>query len=59
MNPMIDWEWTLLVFLAFVVALQGTLSIYFVRWVLWRNKLLTELAVWKLRKESSESDSEE
>lgn len=56
---MIDWEWTLLVFLAFVVALQGTLSIYFVRWVLWRNKLLTELAVWKLRKESSESDSEE
>jgi hypothetical protein len=57
MNPMIDWEWTLLVILAFIVALQGTLSIYFVRWVLWRNKLLTELAVWKTR--SLMDDSEE
>jgi hypothetical protein len=44
--------------LACVVALQGTLSIYFVRWVLWRNKLLTELAVWKYRF-NKDTDSEE
>lgn len=53
----IDWEWTLLVILAFIVCFQGILSIYFVRWVLWRNKLLTELAVWKTR--SLMDDSEE
>jgi len=54
---MIDWEWTLLVVLAFIVCFQGILSLYFVRWVLWRNKLLTELAVWKTR--SLRNDSEE
>jgi len=53
----IDWEWTLLVILAFIVCFQGILSIYFVCWVLWRNKLLTELAVWKTR--SLKDDSEE
>lgn len=52
----IDWEWALLVILAFIVCFQGILSIYFVRWVLWRNKLLTELAVWKTRSLMDDSD---
>jgi hypothetical protein len=27
--------------------LQGSLSLWFVRWILWRNQALTELIVWK------------
>ncbi len=47
-----DWEWFWIVALTMVVVMHGFLDIFFVRWVLWRNKLLTELAVKSLKKES-------
>ena len=47
-----DWEWFWIVALTMVVVMQGFLDVFFVRWVLWRNKLLTELAVKSHKKES-------
>ena len=47
-----DWEWFWIVALTMVVVMHGFLDIFFVRWVLWRNKLLTELAVKSIKNES-------
>tara|TARA_B100000700_G_C14866658_1_gene771300 strand:- start:799 stop:975 length:177 start_codon:yes stop_codon:yes gene_type:complete len=57
-----DWEWFWIVFLTFVVVMHGFLDIFFVRWVLWRNTLLTKLAVQAALEESeslSSSDESE
>ena len=29
------------------IILQGSLSLWFVHWILWRNRALTELMVWR------------
>ena len=52
-----DWEWFWIVALTMVVVMQGFLDIFFVRWVLWRNKLLTELAVKSIKNESESLSS--
>jgi hypothetical protein len=57
-----DWEWFWIVFLTIVVVMHGFLDIFFVRWVLWRNTLLTKLAVQAALEESeslSSSDESE
>jgi hypothetical protein len=41
-----------------IVCFHGLLDIFFVRWVLWRNKLLTNLAVKSARAESESLSSE-
>jgi hypothetical protein len=41
----LDWEWFWIVVITMIVCFHGLLHIFFVRWVLWRNKLLTSLAV--------------
>ena len=46
-----DWDWFWIVILTVIVLTHGILDIFFVQWVLWRNKLLTRLAV------DSESES--
>lgn len=35
--------WAILV----TIILQGSLSLWFVRWILWRNRALTELMIWR------------
>ena len=57
-----DWEWFWIVFLTIVVVMHGFLDIFFVRWVLWRNTLLTKLAVQAALEEAeslSSSDESE
>jgi len=57
-----DWEWFWIVFLTIVVVMHSFLDIFFVRWVLWRNTLLTKLAVQAALEESeslSSSDESE
>ena len=52
-----DWEWFWIVALTMVVVMHEFLDIYFVRRVLWRNKLLTELAVNSIKNESESLSS--
>tara|TARA_R110002020_G_scaffold1492_14_gene6776 strand:- start:75 stop:236 length:162 start_codon:yes stop_codon:yes gene_type:complete len=42
-----------------IVILHGFADIFFVRWVLWRNKLLTQLAVHQVQSESLSSSDEQ
>ena len=53
-----DWEWFWIVVLTVIVCFHGLLDIFFVRWVLWRNKLLTNLAVKSALAESESLSSE-
>jgi len=53
-----DWEWFWIVVLTMIVCFHGLLDIFFVRWVLWRNKLLTSLAVKSALAESESLSSE-
>ena len=54
----LDWEWFWIVVLTVIVCFHGLLDIFFVRWVLWRNKLLTNLAVQAAVAESESLSSE-
>ena len=54
----VDWEWFWIVVLTVIVCFHGLLDIFFVRWVLWRNKLLTNLAVKSALVESESLSSE-
>jgi|TARA_R110001606_G_scaffold368888_1_gene524812 hypothetical protein len=54
----LDWEWFWIVVLTVIVCFHGLLDIFFVRWVLWRNKLLTNLAVKSALAESESLSSE-
>lgn len=54
-----DWDWFWIVMITIVVCFHGILDIFFVRWVLWRNKLLTQLAVKSEQGSQSESLSSE
>tara|TARA_B110000444_G_C18806786_1_gene580424 strand:+ start:1281 stop:1472 length:192 start_codon:yes stop_codon:yes gene_type:complete len=54
----VDWEWFWIVVLTVIVCFHGLLDIFFVRWVLWRNKLLTNLAVKSALAESESLSSE-
>jgi hypothetical protein len=54
----LDWEWFWIVVLTVIVCFHGLLDIFFVRWVLWRNKLLTNLAVQAAVTESESLSSE-
>ena len=50
--------WIIVLFV--IIVLHGFADIFFVRWVLWRNKLLTKLAVHQAQSESlSSSDDNE
>lgn len=42
---MIEWDWFWIAILTVIVLTHGILDIFFVHWILWRNKLLTKLAV--------------
>lgn len=42
-----------------IVILHGFADIFFVRWVLWRNKLLTKLAVHQAQSETLSSSDEQ
>jgi len=54
----LDWEWFWIVILTVIVCFHGVLDIFFVRWVLWRNTLLTNLAVKSALAESESLSSE-
>lgn len=42
-----------------IVILHGFADIFFVRWVLWRNQLLTKLAVHQAQSETLSSSDEQ
>ena len=48
---------TIIWLLMIVFMVHGFANMYFVRWVLWRNKLLTELAVKSIKNESESLSS--
>jgi hypothetical protein len=49
-----DIEWFWIVVLTIIVVAHGFLDIFFIRWVLWRNTVLTKLVA---RYEIEESES--
>jgi hypothetical protein len=55
---MVDWDWFWVIILTVIVLAHGVLDIFFVYWVLWRNKLLTELAV-RYESETLSSETEQ
>ena len=57
-----DIEWFWIVVLTIIVVAHGFLDIFFIRWVLWRNTILTKLATQYAIEESeslSSSDDNE
>jgi hypothetical protein len=57
-----DFEWFWIVVLTIIVVAHGFLDIFFIRWVLWRNTILTKLVVRYAIEESeslSSSDDNE